>query len=188
MCRMKIQRMLVVKLHAFLACFFIPMAALYFISGALYSSGIKGHIDKQVYNLVLASPFTPNLAQLSVLARTALDQRDLSPPTGDSVIKEKKGSYEYRWGDLKRLVVIQPTKNPLQLELIYRQRSPLTQVMRVHRAEAGLRIRVLSISMAVALITILASGVFLAIGIPKLRRTALLALGAGFLVLLPIFL
>jgi hypothetical protein len=42
--------------------------------------------------------------------------------------------------------------------------------------------------MAVALIMILASGVFLAIGIPKLRRTALLALGAGFLVLLPIFL
>jgi hypothetical protein len=164
------------------------MATLYFISGALYSSGIKGHIDKQVYNLVLASPFTPNLAQLSVLARTTLDQRDLSPPTGDSVLKEKKGSYEYRWGDLKRLVVIQPTKNPLQVELIYRQRSPLTQVMRVHRAEAGLRVRVLSISMAVALLMILASGVFLAVGIPKLRRTALLALGAGFLVLLPIFL
>jgi hypothetical protein len=89
---------------------------------------------------------------------------------------------------LKRLVVIQPTKNPLQLELIYRHRSPLTQVMRVHRAEAGLRVKVLSISMAVALIIILASGVYLAVGIPKLRRTALFALGAGFLVLLPVFL
>ena len=184
---MKIPRMLVIKIHAILACFFIPMATLYFISGALYSSGIKGHIDKQVYSLELESPFVPDLAQLSALARTALDQRDLPPPGGDPLITQKKGSYQYRWGDLKRLVVIQPTANPLQAELIYRKRSPLVQVMRVHRAEAGSLIRVLSVSMAVALITVLASGVFLAVGIPKLRRTALVALAAGLLVLLPIF-
>jgi hypothetical protein len=179
--------MLIMKIHAILACFFMPLAILYFISGALYSFDIKGHVDKQVYTLALDRPFAPDLAQLSELAKTALDQRKLSLPTGSPAIKEKKGSYEYRWGDLKRQVVIHPTGNPLQVKLTYRQRSSLTQVMRVHRAEAGSLVRTYSLTMVVSLITILVTGVFLAVGTPKLRRTALVALGAGCLVVLTLF-
>jgi hypothetical protein len=185
---MKIQRMMVIKLHAFLACFFIPMATLYFISGALYSFDIKGHIDKQVYNLALDRPFSPDLALLSGLAEKELERRDLPQPNGDPTIKEKKGSYEYRWGDLKHLVVIHPAADPLQVEMIYRTRNPLAQVMRVHRAEAGSLVRMLSLGMAVSLLVILASGVFLAVGIPKLRRNALFALAAGFVAASAIFL
>lgn len=185
---MKIQRMLIIKIHAFLACFILPMATLYFIGGGLYSYDIEGDIDKQVYQLPLASPFAPDLAQLSVLARSALLERELVQPRGEPSIKEKKGAYEYRWGDLKRLVVIKPTDDPLQVELIYRTRSPLAQVMRVHRAEAGTLAMMFSIGLAIALIVILASGVFLALGLPKLRRTAMLSLGAGLLVVLTIFL
>lgn len=184
---MKIQRMLVIKLHAILACFFIPMATLYFVSGALYALNIKGHIDKQVYNLALDRPFSPDLAQLSDLAKTELDQRGLLHPSGDQTVKEKKGSYEYRWGDLKYLVVINPTDNPLEVELIYRERDPLAQVMRVHRAEAGSLVKIFSISMAISLLMILSSGVFLAVGIPKLRRTAWLSLAAGFIAIVPVF-
>jgi hypothetical protein len=184
---MKIQRMLVIKIHAILACFFIPMATLYFVSGALYSSGIHGDVDKQVFAVDLERPFAPDLAQLSEIASAALRQRELVPPGGDPSIKEKKGSYEYQWGDLRRLVEMTPTANPMQVELTYRERSPLAQVMRVHKAEAGLPVKILSISMAVALLTILSTGVFLALGMPKLRRIALLALGAGILVLLPIY-
>lgn len=184
---MKIQRMLIIKTHAFLACLILPMAALYFVGGALYSSDIKGEINKQVYQIPLENPFVPEMAQLSALAKAALSERNLVAPGGDSSIAEKKGVYEYRWGDLKRLVVIQPTSDPLQVELTYRERSPLAQVMRVHRAEAGPLIRVFSIGMAIALIVILASGVFLALAIPKLRRTAMLSLGAGVLILLSVF-
>lgn len=184
---MKIQRMLIVKVHALLACFFMPLALLYFISGALYSFDIKGDVDKQVYTLALESPFTPDLARLSDTVTAALEERALSLPTGSPALVKKKNSYEYRWGDLRRLVVVAPTDNPLQVELVYRQRSPLTQLMRVHRAEAGPVLRIFSLSMVVSLIVILGSGIFLAVGMPKLRRTALLALGAGFLVMLSIF-
>lgn len=176
-----------IKIHAILACFFLPMALLYFISGALYSFDIKGVVNKQVYTLALDRPFAPDLAQLSDTVTSALEQRDLVLPTGNPAIARKKDSYEYRWGDLRRLVVLRPTANPLQVELVYRQRSPLTQLMRVHRAEAGSLLRIFSLSMVVSLIIILGSGVFLALGMPKLRRTALLTLGAGFLVMLSIF-
>jgi len=184
---MKIPRMLMIKIHAILACFILPMATLYFIGGGLYSYDIEGDIDKQVYQLPLVRPFAPDLAQLSALAKAALVERELAPPRGEPSIKEKKGSYEYRWGDLKRLVVIKPTDDPMQVELSYRKRSPLAQVMRVHRAEAGTVARMFSIGMAVALVIILASGVFLALGLPKLRRTAMLSLGAGLLVVLAVF-
>lgn len=185
---MKIQRMLVIKIHALLACFFIPMATLFFISGAMYSLDIKGHVDKQVFNLVLDKPFSPNLADLSALARLELMRRELVLPGGDASVVKKKGVYQFRWGDLRHLVVIRATDNPLEAELVYRARSPLTQVMRVHRAEAGVLTSIFTISMAVSLLLILASGVFLAVGIPRLRRGALLALAAGFIALLPIFL
>jgi hypothetical protein len=184
---MKIQRMLIIKIHAILACFFMPMALLYFISGALYSFDIKGDVDKQVYTVALDRPFTPDLAQLSEYAKTALNQHELTQPTGNASITRKRRSSEYRWGDLQRLVVIEPTANPLEVKLVYRQRSPLTQLMRVHRAEAGSTIRLYSLSMVVSLILILGSGVFLAVGMPKLRRTALLALGAGSIVILSVF-
>jgi hypothetical protein len=184
---MKMPRMLIMKIHAILACFFMPLAILYFISGALYTFDIKGHVDKQVYTLALDRPFAPDLAQLSELARTALNQRQLRLPAGDQAIKEKKGSYEYRWGDLRRLVVIHPTGNPLEVELIYRERSPLTQVMRVHRADAGLLVKTYSLTMVVSLITIIVTGVFLGVATPKLRRMALLALGVGCLVVLTVF-
>jgi hypothetical protein len=185
--RMKIPRLLIIQVHAILACFFLPIALLYFLSGGLYSLDIKGSVDKQVYTLALEQPFTPDLAQLSATVTAALELRELSLPGGDPTIARKKQSYEFRWGDLQRLVVVQPTDDPLQVELVYRQRSPLTQLMRIHRAEAGLLIKILSISMAVSLILVLGSGVFLALGMPKLRRTALLALGAGFIVIFSVF-
>ena len=184
---MKIQRMSIIKLHAILACFFMPMALLYFLSGALYSFDIKGNVDKQVYTVTLNRPFAPDLAQLSESVKKALDQHKLSLPTGNPSISKKKGSYEYHWGDLKRLVVVHPTADPLKVELVYRQRSPLTQLMRVHRAEAGSVIRIFSLSMVVSLMFSLGSGVFLAVGMPKLRQTALLALAAGFVMILAIF-
>ncbi len=184
---MKIQRLLIIKVHAILACFFIPIALLYFLSGALYSLDIKGRVDKQIHTLALDRPFTPDLAQLSATVTVALQHRELPLPGGQPTIARKKQSYEFRWGDLRRLVVVRPTDDPLQVELVYRQRSPLTQLMRIHRAEAGLLARIFSISMAFSLILILGSGVVLALGMPKLRRTALLALGAGFIAVLSVF-
>ncbi len=184
---MQIQRLLIIKVHAILACFFMPIALLYFVSGALYSLDIKGSVDKQVYTLALDRPFAPDLAQLSATVTAALALRELSMPGGEPTVARKKQSYEFRWGDLQRLVVVQPTADPLQAELTYRQRSPLAQLLRIHRAEAGSLTRIFSVSMAISLILILASGVFLALGMPKLRRTALLALGAGCIVIVSIF-
>lgn len=184
----KINRLLIIKIHAVLACFFMPLAILYFISGALYSFDIKGHIDKQVYSIVLNHPFTPDLAQLTETIKSALTERHQLPPKGNPIITKKQNSYEFRWGDLKRLVILHPTNDPLEAELIVRQRSPLTQVMRLHRADAGKLLRLLSLCMVISLIVILASGVYLAVGIPRLRRPVLVALAAGFVMLLPIFL
>ena len=138
--------------------------------------------------MALDRPFSPDLARLSELAKVELDQLDLVQPSGDPTIKAKKDSYEYRWGDLKYLVEIHSTDNPLEVELTYRERNPLAQIMRVHRAEAGYPIKIFSVSMAISLLIILASGVVLALGLPKLRRNALFALSAGVLALLPIFL
>ena len=184
---MKIQRMSVIRIHTLLACLFMPLAVLYFVSGALYSLHIKGSVEKQVLTITLDRPFAPDLAQLSTSVEAALQQRDLALPTGSPSITEKKNSYVLRWGDLKRAVEVKPTANPLEAELSYRERSVLTQLMRIHKAEAGLLMKIFSLSMVFSLILILGSGVFLAVSMPKLRNMALYALGAGVLLVSSIF-
>jgi hypothetical protein len=184
---MKIQRMSVIRIHTLLACFFMPLAVLYFVSGALYSLHIKGNVEKQVLTITLDQPFAPDLAQLTTSVENALLQRELSLPTGSPSITEKKNSHVFRWGDLKRAVEVKPTDNPLEAELVYRERSLLTQLMRIHKAEAGLLTKIFSLSMVLSLILILATGVFLAVSMPRLRKMALYALGAGFLMVLSIF-
>jgi len=184
---MKLQRLPIIKMHAILACFFLPLALLYFVSGALYSLDIQGGVQKQVFMLALERPLSPDLDQLSDTVMAALEERHLTRPRGDQSIARKKDAFEFRWGDLRTQVVATPTDNPLEVEMVYRQRSLLTQVMRVHRAEAGSRIRVLSLALVASLVLVLASGLFLAIGMPKLRRTALLCLGLGCVVTLSLF-
>ena len=119
----KMSRLLIIKIHAVLACFFLPLAIIYFISGALYSFDIKGHIDKQVYTIPLNNPFIPDLSELTKTVKSALKERNQLPPKGNPVITKKQNSYEFRWGDLKRLVVVHPKNDPLQVELIVRQRN-----------------------------------------------------------------
>ena len=42
-------RYTVLRWHALLACFFLPLALLVFVSGTLYTAGIKGSVAKETH-------------------------------------------------------------------------------------------------------------------------------------------
>ena len=87
-----ISRYRIMQMHMLLAGFLLPIAIIYFISGALYTLDIKGHIEKQKITLHLEKPFTPDLERLTELTKAALLQRDLPLPDGEPVLRKRHHS------------------------------------------------------------------------------------------------
>lgn len=182
-----ISRLRIMQAHMLLAGFFLPIAIIYFVSGALYTLDIKGHVKKQEITLQLERLFTPDLERLTALTRQALVERELPLPGGEATLTKKHGAYELRWDDLARVVTLAPGHDMHSALLTVRERSPLTQIMRIHRAEAGTTFKVLAVIMAAGLVIIFSTGVFMARTMPKLRRPILIAILSGlstFLVLI----
>lgn len=175
------------QLHMLLAGFILPVAILYFIGGLLYTSDIKGSIDKQEFILQLDEPFKPDLDILFSLTKRALTDNQLPYPDAEPRLKKKKGVYELRWGDLSHYVKLSGRPKDRVATLVFKKRSPLAQMMRIHRADAGIAFKVLSLIMAAGLILIFASGVYMAMSIPRFRKPLIFSISLGmalFVVLL----
>jgi len=177
------------KLHVMIAAVMLPVALLYFISGALYTLDVKGSVTKQKINIELQRPFEPNLMVLAKAAKQTLLEHQLPLPSGEPLLKKKKGVYELRWSDLQLAVTVHPSSvNPMRAVMTVRQRSVLTQIMRIHRAEAGSAFIFLSIALVLALLTVVASGVYMGLGIEKFRGMIYKALFSGVLLFFTLFL
>lgn len=167
-----------------LAGFLLPIAILYFISGALYTLEIKGHIEKKAITLRLERPFTPDIERLTQITEKALLERKLPLPKAEPLLRKRRGAYELRWNDLAHVVTLTPGRDAFTATLTLKERSTLTQVMRIHRAEAGIVFKALAIIMAVGLIMLFATGIYMALVIHRLRRPLLIAIVGGIVTFL----
>ncbi len=167
-----------------LAGFLLPVAILYFVSGALYTLDIKGHIKKKVITLRLEQPFTPNLERLKQITEKALLERNLPLPNDEPLLRKRRGAYELRWDDMAHVVILTPGRDAFTANLTLKERSTLTQIMRIHRAEAGIVFKALAIIMAVGLIMLFATGIYMALVIHRLRRPLLIAIVGGIVTFL----
>lgn len=178
---LKISRYQIIQVHMLLAAFLLPLALMYFISGALYTLDIKGHIKKQKVILQLEQPFSPNLDVLTQVAKRGLIHKGFPLPSGEPMLKKKKGVYELRWSDLKYAVKLHSTRDPMVAKLTVKKRSFLTQIMRIHRAEAGSVFRFFTLLLVSGLLIIFISGIYMALKIPKFRKPTFLAMGLGLI-------
>lgn len=177
-----ISRFKIVQLHMLLSSFVFPAVLLYIVSGALYTLDVKGSVAKQMFTVALEKPFEPDLELLTrVIEKTLLDKALVSPD-GDSYLKKSKDGYKFHWGDLRYSVTAVVKKDTSLVEFTYRERSVLTQVMRIHRAEAGTAFKFVSIMTVIGLLLVFMSGLYMAYTMPKFRNASLIATGLGVLI------
>lgn len=182
-----VSRFKIVQLHMLLSSFVLPAVLLYIVSGALYTLDVKGSVAKQTFIVALEKPFEPNLELLiGVIEKTLLDKA-LVLPNGDSYLKKSKDGYKFLWGDLRYSVTAVAKKDTSLVEFTYRERSFLTQVMRIHRAEAGTAFKFVSIMAVLGLLLVFVSGLYMAYTMPKFRNPSLIATGLGTLILFVVF-
>lgn len=177
----------IIRWHMLLASFLLPLALIYFISGALYTLDIKGSIQKETFSIELEKPFKPDLEILTLALTQALNEKKLFIPDANPILKKQKSHYKLKWSDLKYSVTAVATKHSKVVKVTHRQRSLLTQLMRIHRAEAGSVFKVFSLILVIGLILLFASGVYMALSISHYKRSSLLAMFFGLLTFIIIF-
>jgi len=96
-----LNRPTLMKAHALLAAFILPVAMMFFITGAFYTWGIKGEYETVVHQIKLDQPLQKKLSELVLLAETELTKRNIAVPTGQAKIKTIGESFKLEWTGLK---------------------------------------------------------------------------------------
>ncbi len=167
----KIQLM---KLHALLAAFMLPVACMFLITGALYTWGIKGHYSNESHNIILDKALTPNLEELVTLANAELQKLDIAVPSGNFKLKTAGQHFSLEWTGSKKDIILEPTDQPLIAKLTVKQTSWYRNLVQLHKAKGGVLFKLYAAGFAIALALLLISGFIMAWQTPKLRRLTLI--------------
>lgn len=169
-------RFLLIRLHAALAAFFLPMGLLFLITGALYTLEIKGSYRDSIINLPLAEPLRPEISMLARLAEDALRDERIGLPTGGARIKRAGPFFELEWTGSNRDVLLQPTDDPLTARLVIKDTTTYRRFVQLHKAKGGWGFRIFAVIWAGGLLLLFMTGFILSWSQAPVRR---ITLGAG---------
>ncbi len=175
-------RSVLMKVHALLAVFILPAAIMFFVTGALYTWGVKGGYDTTVYDIQLENPLQEKLSELVALAEEELMKRNLPLPTGQAGIKKIGSTFKLEWTGSNRDVIIEPASNPLVAQLKVKETSWYRQFVQLHKAKGGTPFKVYATVFAIVLLLLLVTGFIMAWQVQKMRKMALLSTALGIIV------
>ncbi|CAB5497823.1 hypothetical protein [uncultured Gammaproteobacteria bacterium] len=174
-----LNRSTLTTMHALLAVFILPAAIMFFITGALYTWGVKGNYDTNTYELHLEKPIQSELDGLVALAKQELQKKDLGEPSGQAKIKKIGSSFKLEWTGSNMDVIIEPTSQPLIAKLKVKNTSWHRQFVQLHKAKGGIPFKVYAAAFSIALLLLLTSGFIMAWQMPKLRKLVLVSVSLG---------
>lgn len=172
---MKFNRPFLVKTHIVLAAFIFPVALMFFITGALYSWGIKAGYHVQKYNIELAQPMQRNKVWLTKIVSHELSQRDLKFPSGKASIKGLGKFYYFVWTGSQLDVELEQTNNPFLAQLNIKQTNLHRFFVQLHKAKGGIAFKVYAVILTTGLLTLFITGFLMAWQLKKQRLLLLLS-------------
>lgn len=116
-----LNRIFLIKAHMMVAAFILPVALMFFITGALYTWGIKGEYSSNTYILQLQQPMQQNKEWLTKRVVNELALRSITPPTGQAAIKTAGNSFYFEWTGSGVDVLLEPNTNSLEAKLTIKQ-------------------------------------------------------------------
>ncbi len=177
-------RILWMKLHAYFACFFLPVTLLYVVTGVLYLFDIKGGVKEEFkYPLALTQgwPESQQAAQHLVEKKLA----GLYHPALPEDYYPEEGGHD--WYGFKQEVILISTDDASQARLIIKEHDVWHQLLLIHKGHAGKLFWLFGIFLGVSLFFSLVSGFVLVFQMPKLKGSAFITFVAGTLVLALLF-
>lgn len=167
------------KAHAILAAFILPVAIMFFVTGAFYTWGIKGSYDASVFDLHLKTPIQDELSELVTLTTKELEKKNIELPSGQAKIKRIGNSFILEWTGSSKDIILEPSTKPLIAKLEIKSTSWYRQFVQLHKAKGGTLFKVYAGLFATSLLMLLITGFIMAWQTPKLRKLTLFSASLG---------
>jgi hypothetical protein len=167
-------RMKLMKVHALLAAFILPVTIMFMVTGALYTWGIKGHYTNEVYEIQLSKPIQSDVSELTSLAQLQLKNLATNYPEGQPKLKVYGSHFLLEWTGSSKDVILEPTDNELIAKLTVKHTSWYRNLVQLHKAKGGIAFKVYAVVLAIFLGALLVSGFIMAWQTPKLKRFTLI--------------
>jgi len=180
-------RLALVRVHACIAAFCLPVGIMFLVTGGLMTAGIKGETSKEVFFIQLSEPVVLSESGLLQLAESELDKRGMEYPTGRIHYRDKQGNKELKWSGLNRSLRLIRTTNPRIARLTVKTPGWLYRFTQLHKADGKEPFKVYAMAWAVLLLTLFITGVAMAWQVRKLRLLVITSAMLGmvtFIVLL----
>ncbi len=166
-----------VKVHLYIASFFLPMLLLMAVSGGLYLNGIKGTVTTTPIELTNAVPIDPKSPELKqdidglLQSNGIVHNFEYVKVSGTTLITRPTSR------DYYSIDVSGPTP-----EVSLNKPDLVKQLVELHKGHGPGLFKTLQKVMSVGLVIILLSGFWLGISSEPLRGATLITTGAGLLI------
>jgi len=174
-------RLLWMKLHAYFACFFLPITLVYLTTGLLYFFGFEGEVtSEKSYTIQLAEgwPKTEEIA-FPIMITALADDQEVDIPADYYLYKGA-----HYWYGYQRELKLTETDDPSVAQLTLKEHDLLMQLLIIHKGYGGLYFKVLSIFFGFSLAFSVISGVVITLQLPQLKKASMLGIAVGAMVLL----
>ncbi len=177
-----LNRSILMKAHTLLAAFILPVAIMFFVTGALYTWGIKGDYNSTTYKLELKKPIQGELTELVAIATSELQKKNIDLPSGQAKIKKAGTSFKLEWTGSQLDIIVEPTSRPLIAKIHIKKTNWHRLFVQLHKAKGGTAFKVYAAAVAIALLFLLVTGFIMAWQSPKLRKLTLASASLGLVV------
>lgn len=169
-------RLLWMKLHAYLACFFLPITLVYIVTGTLYMFDIKGKVDNEFeYSVALTNRWPEAEKQALPLVNDFLLDKPHAALPEDYYFEH--GNHDW-YGYKQEVILIKPDAGDTA-KLVVKEHDLLLQLLIIHKGFAGQFFKWFSILFAASLSFSIISGVVITLQLPQLKVPALYSILAG---------
>lgn len=168
-----------IKVHGYIAVFFLPMALLYAVTGTLYIVGKSGSTESVSIELEMTSSWPNTIDAAQSLVGGTLRENNLAA-TIDSVLATARtnSDTEYYWRTLTHSVTL--TRTGETTARLQTQRNSLyRQLVEIHKDHAGIMFTVLGFGFGIAMAVLILSGSLMMFKSRLHRRSATLLLSSG---------
>ena len=170
-------RLQLMKIHALLAAFILPVAVMFAITGSLYTWGIKGSYTSDVYNIELNEPLSDDIAALTKLAESELKALNISAPEGKPKLKTFGSHFLLEWTGSSKDLVLEPSDKDIDnkklARLTIKHTSWYRNLVQLHKAKGGTAFKIYAVIFATALGILLVSGFIMAWQTPRLKAATI---------------
>lgn len=172
-------RKLLITIHTLLAGFFFITAMLFLITGGLMSLGVDGDHEESNHILQLKQKLPSDIHQLKAIVAAEMLAKGLSLPKGKLDLEMDGDQLGLEWEGAHHSVILESSNNPLQATLTIESAGNFRYLTNLHKSEGGNASKVLAVTWALGLLTLLLTGILMAWQSPKYKILSLQAMGAG---------